>query len=209
MNKYLLNAAVLLLAFSGVISLAQYSNQNVNCDELIRDTYNNNARTNTNYVVTTENAQRCLADAGFYSYADQNGKQLFTGKYGTVTESAAEAYLNRDNKKTQEAAENAKKAEAAKIEALRIAEQEKINQQKKSEETKIEPQASPSSSSSTPNTQIAAFPKNDTITDSREPATADKFLINSIYFLFALPFILFAISIIAAFLKVFKNPNQK
>jgi hypothetical protein len=227
MNKILPSILIITLAFTSVVSFAQYASQEINCDELIRSTYANNARTNVTYVVTTENAQRCLADAGFYNYKDQNGKQLFTGKYWTATEQAAEAYMNRGNAST----DAAKKAEAAKAEADRVAEQERQNLQKKADELKVQSQVdtqanTTNSTSATNNIASASVPSastqalnttnrsqiavggNSTIQDSREPASADKFLINSIYFLFALPFILFAISIIAAFLKVFKKPNE-
>jgi 23S rRNA pseudoU1915 N3-methylase RlmH len=222
MNKILPSILITTLAFTSVVSFAQYASPEINCDELIRSTYANNARTNVTYVVTTENAQRCLADAGFYNYKDQNGKQLFTGKYWTATEQAAEAYMNRGNATT----DAAKKAEAAKAEADRVAEQERQNLQKKADELKVQSQvdtqANTTNSTSatnniasastqalnTTNKSQVAIGGNSTIQDSREPASADKFLINSIYFLFALPFILFAISIIAAFLKVFKKPNE-
>jgi hypothetical protein len=212
MNKILPSILIITIAFTSFVSIAQYASPEINCDELIRSTYANNARTNVTYVVTTENAQRCLADAGFYNYKDQNGKQLFTGKYWTATEQAAEAYMNR--------------AEAAKAEADRVAEQERQNLQKKADELKVQSQvdtqANTTNSTSatnnitsastqalnTTNKSQVAIGGNSTIQDSREPASADKFLINSIYFLFALPFILFAISIIAAFLKVFKKPNE-
>jgi hypothetical protein len=218
MNKILPSITIITLAFTSIVSLAQYASPDINCDELIRSTYANNARTNVNYVVTTENAQRCLADAGFYSYKDQNGKQLFTGKYWTATEQAAEAYMNRGNATTDAAKKaEAAKAEAAKAEADRVAEQERQNLQKKADELRVQSQADtqtnniPSASTqalNTTNKSQVAIGGNSTIQDSREPASADKFLINSIYFLFALPFILFAISIIAAFLKVFKKPNE-
>jgi hypothetical protein len=223
MNKYLSLLLLLTLSFTGVLSLAQYASPNINCDELIRDTYNNNARTTTNYVVTTENAQRCLADAGFYSYTNNNGNQVFTGKYWTETERAAEAYINRDKKPAsgQPDPEAAKKADAAKAESLRLAEQEKLDLQKKADDLKLQSQVNTqanvvNSTSATnnlntagnSNSQVAIGNTATPISDSREPASADKFLINSIYFLFALPFILFAISIIAAFLKVFKKPNE-
>jgi hypothetical protein len=224
MNKILPSILILTVAFYGVSSFA-HANPNTDCDLSIRNTYENNVRTEYNYLATTENAQRCLADAGFYNYKDANGKLKFTGKYWTETENAAKAYLkigiNNDE---------AKKAEAAKVEADRVAEEERQNLQKKSDdliaqsqaETQVETQASTINSTSATNniasasTQSAnttnksqiAVVGNSTIQDSREPASADKFLINSIYFLFALPFILFAISIIAAFLKVFKKPNE-
>jgi hypothetical protein len=226
MNKYLSLLLLLTLSFTGVLSLAQYASPNINCDELIRDTYNNNARTQVTYVVTTENAQRCLADAGLYNYTDSNGNQVFTGKYWSATEQAAEAYINRDKKPTvagQPAPdpEAAKKADAAKAESLRLAEQEKLDLQKKADDLKLQSQVNTQANvvnstsatnnlntAGTSNSQVAIGNTATPISDSREPASADKFLINSIYFLFALPFILFAISIIAAFLKVFKKPNE-
>jgi 23S rRNA pseudoU1915 N3-methylase RlmH len=222
MNKILPSILILTVAFYGVSSFA-YADPNTDCDFLIRSTYENNVRTEYNYLATTENAQRCLADAGFYNYKDQFGKISFTGKYGPVTEQAAEAYLNRGTKTVD--AEAAKKAEAAKAEADRVAEQERQNLQKKADDLKEQSQldsqtnttystsatnniASSTQSLNTTNKSQIAVGGNTPIQDSREPASADKFLINSIYFLFALPFILFAISIIAAFLKVFKKPNE-
>jgi hypothetical protein len=220
MNKFLPSILILTVAFYGVSSFA-YANPNTDCDMLIRSTYENNVRTEYNYLATTENAQRCLADAGFYNYKDVNGKLKFTGNYWTETENAAKAYLKIGVNNNED-----KKAEAAKLEADRVAEQERQNLQKKADDLKVQSQvetqastinstsatnnigsASTQSANTTNKSQIAVG-GNSTIQDSREPASADKFLINSIYFLFALPFILFAISIIAAFLKVFKKPNE-
>lgn len=219
---------LLTLSFGGITSNAQYSVNGADCDNIIRTTYENTAR-DYNKRATTENAQRCLADAGFWNYKDANGKLVFTGIYLDVTESAARDYLNRGTapaatNKAPEEQDATKKAADAKAESLKLAEQAKVDAQKNAEAQKLQTQSQSTSqstqsivqptttnidqTSASKNNQVAIGTNGNTLTDSREPATGDKFLVQVIYFLFALPFILFAISIIAAFLKVFKKPNQ-
>jgi hypothetical protein len=92
MFKFFNSLLVIFCLTVTTISSALYSVNGSDCDNIIRVTYQNNTR-DYNRRATTENAQRCLADAGYWDYRDANGKLVFTGIYLDITQTKAEQYI--------------------------------------------------------------------------------------------------------------------
>jgi hypothetical protein len=229
-NKNLLLLVITILSLCGAVlvntaydSKAQdFPLNQQECDQVIKNTYYNLKARNS---ATIYNAQKCLSIAGYF---DHGGK--FTTYYGPITENAAIAYINGVNNSN----ESANKEEAAKAEALRIkiqqeelqkkaeearvetlkqdetrqtqeAQTKQVAQQNNSSEQKIDTTGETGPVANNTKIEVAKTTPLNNSTNSREPISLDRILVSSIYFLFALPFILFGLSIIAAFLKVFKK----
>jgi hypothetical protein len=181
------------------------------CDQVIRNVYNNpNARAGASVF----NTQVCLNRFGYFYYG---GK--YTTNYGTVTQQAAEAYINKKNEEpkqtnnqppaqvnnSQEIKANPKiDEEVKKNEEIRIKTQQD-ELQKKAEEAQKATSATQSNNQSQANAVVSQANNNPIKIEDTNGFTLDKFIVNTIYFLFALPFILFAISLVMAMMKFFQK----
>jgi hypothetical protein len=221
MNKFiLLTITILTLSFSSM-AYSSFPLNDAQCDDLIRLTYRDyKARGNA----TIYNTQVCLSIAGYFNHG---GK--FTTYYGPVTEQAAIAYINdRNNPKpatvntpvkvNNEADTVKSNDEKAKQEAIRLELEKKQKEAEAASLNEKSAEANPNAvteqldpTKASPNSNLSgqnSTPVNEVATIDRQPQTADRIIINSIYFLVALPFILFALSVIMAFFKVFRKKKE-
>lgn len=207
MFRSILTFIAILLVLTGVNVFAYDFPLDANqCDQVIKNTYYNQS---SRSPATTYNAQVCLSKAGYFSNAGG-----FTTNYGAITKAAAEDYLN-EQKKPAQANNPAPNTNAAPTTTPTIEQSSTATQSvsplsgaNPSQTLTPEPtntqegQAAYSDSVIQPQTKN----KNTEIADNqRQPQVLDKLLVNSVYFIFALPFILFGISIILAFARIFKK----
>ncbi len=214
-------SVLILSAFLIVPNSFAYSSFPLNdaeCDELIRLTYRDwKSRSNP----TIYNTQVCLSMAGYFNHG---GK--FTTYYGPVTEQAALAYIDaRDNPRPTISAtapvNSSQQQDKAAQDQLKLELEKKLknaeadSQSEKEAENNLNQQSSNQQLSATNSAPADSnlsgtnsAPINEVATIDRQPQTADRIIINSIYFLVSLPFILFALSVIMAFLKVFKKKKE-
>jgi hypothetical protein len=201
--------ALLLCCMISLPSKANFPLNENECDKVIKNTfYNTSARNNA----TVYNAQVCLNKAGYFSNAGG-----FTVNYGAVTKSAAQAYIDNQNNTNVVQAQSPEPAAsqiATSLPSSNDSANNTVNSLSAASPSTVANSAESPISKPAPLTpppapiidQVAtAVTDQGLMSNNRQPQVLDKLLVNSVYFIFALPFMLFGLSIVMAFARSTKK----
>lgn len=227
MLSILLLSFTFSLLFIMVISEANFPLNNEQCHQVINNTYYNpSARS----PATIYNTQVCLSRAGFFNY---NGK--FTTNYGPITREASDNYMNYIKQQEVKvvpppvvAPEPARPEEKIVTPQAPVISEPTPNpttnevpkpntealNDNQNETVKAETIDNADKTTTEPTLSQANETKETTKVEERKeggtkPIFFYDFIFNSLYLVFALPFVLFAISIALAFKNVFKKNGLK
>lgn len=230
MNRIFIISIGLLLLPISALGYSGFPLNDQQCDELIRMTQRDYKSRSAS---TIYNTQVCLNIAGYFEHngkfttnygpvTEQAALNYLNGKNNNQAKLALALKTKEEEKAKQE---------KARLELLKVQQQAESQSQTAPTNPNSETNSSSSPSlptsekpydnSTNPNSQTDGAPSPSTTTESannfsnvpvnevatidRQPQTTDRIIINSIYFLVALPFILFAISVLMAFIKVFRK----
>lgn len=218
-----------LLTF--IVSEANFPLNDQQCNQVINNTYYNLSARN---AATIYNTQVCLSRAGFFN---NNGK--FTTNYGPVTRQASDnyiAYIKDQEVKAQEKVVPTPAPQPIKTETpppvisqpeekiisnVPKPNTEALNNNRNNNQNEVvkadgignntdNTTTKPTLSQTNEEKEIAKIDQtNQNKQEGSKPLLFQEFLFNSLYFVFALPFILFAVSIALAFKKVYKKNGLK
>ncbi|MGL4759399.1 MAG: hypothetical protein ACRCXZ_08740 [Patescibacteria group bacterium] len=239
MKKYFIILTILVFTFISFASLAQRSALSPSeCDYWIRQLYNNQGYYRGAQVENVQRCLHDAGFWTRGNFTQNYGPETISQTEAYLNRASTSNNAEAKKKAEEEAAKKSAEEAAKKAEEERQKQEqikaELLKKQQEAEAATNNSSQTPTTPDSTTNSEnnqssqttpnqnntsdgqsstqpVTGQPVNEiaSATPDRQPQTADRIIINAIYFLVALPFILFAISVLMAFLKVFKKGKQE